>query len=102
MAKYRLTKESAEDLYEIWSYTVENWSEKQAEKYYSRLLAAFDKIAAKPLLYGKAYDIIYKGLRGEHVGHHIVSSLFEKGTGYLLYEYFTKRWTSRDIFNKRR
>ena len=84
MAKYRLTKEAAEDLYKIWSYTVENWSEKQAEKYYLRLLAAFDKIAAKPLLYGKAYDIIYKGLRGEYVGHHIVFYFMHQREGILI------------------
>ncbi|MBQ9878417.1 MAG: type II toxin-antitoxin system RelE/ParE family toxin [Bacteroidales bacterium] len=84
MVKYRFTKEAAEDIYRIWSYTVDTWSEKQAQKYYSRLLAAFDKIAAKPLSYGKAYDIVYPGLRGEHVGRHIVFYFKQESKGVLI------------------
>ena len=84
MAKYRLTKEAAEDIYKIWSYTVDTWSEKQAEKYYSRLLAAFDRIAARPLLCGKSYDIIFQGLRGEHEGRHIVFYYVEGSEGVLI------------------
>ena len=84
MAKYRLTKKAAEDLYKIWSYTVDTWSEKQAEKYYSRLLAAFERIAAKPLSCGKAYDILYQGLRGEHIGRHIVFYFVKDRDGVLI------------------
>lgn len=37
MAKYDISKQAAEDLYAIWSYTVDTWSESQADKYYSIL-----------------------------------------------------------------
>ncbi|MEI6021854.1 MAG: type II toxin-antitoxin system RelE/ParE family toxin, partial [Bacteroidota bacterium] len=34
MVKYHFTNKAIEDLTEIWQYTVEEWSEKQADKYY--------------------------------------------------------------------
>ena len=72
MAKYELTKEATEDLYRIWDYTVDTWSEQQADKYYSQLIASFRMIAEKPTETGKSYDVIYPGLKGERVGKHIV------------------------------
>jgi len=72
MAKYELTKEASEDLYRIWYYTVNTWSEHQADKYYSILIASFRIIAEKPKEIGKSYDVIYPGLKGERVGKHIV------------------------------
>ncbi|WP_417943207.1 type II toxin-antitoxin system RelE/ParE family toxin [Flavobacterium sp. RS13.1] len=38
MAKYYLTNKAVEDLSEIWDYTIEVWSEMQAENYYGLLL----------------------------------------------------------------
>ena len=37
MAKYDITKEATEDLFRIWEYTMETWSEEQADTYYSIL-----------------------------------------------------------------
>ena len=34
MAKINFTKKAKIDLEEIWEYTYETWSEKQADKYY--------------------------------------------------------------------
>ena len=48
MAKFELTKEAAEDLFKIWEYTVDTWSEQQADKYYAQLTLSFKKIAEKP------------------------------------------------------
>ena len=48
MARYDITKEATEDLYTIWEYTVDTWSENQADKYYAILEAAFDDIATSP------------------------------------------------------
>ena len=33
MTKYDITKEATEDLYRIWEYTVDTWSEEQAESF---------------------------------------------------------------------
>jgi len=38
MAKYRLSNKAVEDLANIWEYTYQTWSEKQADKYYRFLL----------------------------------------------------------------
>ena len=35
MAKYLITNKAVEDLSKIWEYTFDNWSEDQADKYYS-------------------------------------------------------------------
>lgn len=41
MAKYKLTNQAVEDLTNIWEYTFEKWSEKQAEIYYKMLVENF-------------------------------------------------------------
>lgn len=48
MAKYDISREAAEDLYNIWEYTVDTWSEDQADKYYAILDSAFAEIAKAP------------------------------------------------------
>ena len=39
MSKYKLTKRAVQDLKEIWNYTFDKWSEKQADKYFRELLS---------------------------------------------------------------
>jgi toxin ParE1/3/4 len=38
MAEYIISEKALEDLNNIWLYTVENWSVKQANKYYNLIL----------------------------------------------------------------
>ena len=45
MASYTLTNKAVFDLSAIWEYTVENWSEKQADKYYFMLLDTCQDLA---------------------------------------------------------
>ena len=45
MAKYELTKKATKDLGEIWNYTVDTWSENQADQYYFMLLDSCQDIA---------------------------------------------------------
>lgn len=71
MAKLELTKKAVEDLADIWNYTYENWSERQADKYYQLLVESFKEIADNPLI-GKNYSEIAERLRGFKVGRHIV------------------------------
>jgi toxin ParE1/3/4 len=71
MAKYGLTKKAVEDLSSIWKYTFNNWSEKQADIYYSLLIESFKEIADNPNI-GKNYSGIVKSLRGLKVGKHII------------------------------
>ena len=72
MAEYRLTRKALQDLDDIWYYTVDKWSEQQADSYYNMLTASCQKIATNPNLYGKRYDGIFDGLRGFKVGKHLL------------------------------
>ena len=71
MAKYRLTKKAIDDLNEIWNYTVDNWSERQADKYYNMLIDSCQNIADDPDL-GKSYEEITPELFGLKVNRHII------------------------------
>ncbi len=55
----------------IWNYTVEKWSEEQADKYYSLLLDSCKTIANNPEL-GKSYFEIETELFGLKTNRHII------------------------------
>lgn len=63
MAKLVLRQEAIDDLTDIWEYTIETWSENQADKYYETLKLACIEISNNPAL-GKEYVEILKGLLG--------------------------------------
>ncbi len=71
MAKYNLTKKAVEDLADIWNYTFEEWSEKQADTYYDILIANYKRIAENPSL-GKNYNGITENLFGLRTNRHII------------------------------
>ena len=71
MAKYELTNKAVEDLAGIWEYTIEKWSEQQADKYYNLLLDKFQDIANKPEL-GRNYEGITNDLFGLKTSRHII------------------------------
>ena len=71
MAKIILRQEAIDDLNNIWAYTFEEWSEKQADKYYATLEFACIQIGENPEL-GKEYDGISSNLLGLRTGKHII------------------------------
>lgn len=71
MAKVVLRQEAIDDLNDIWVYTFEEWSEKQADKYYSTLEFACMQIGKNPEI-GKEYNGINKNLLGLRTGKHII------------------------------
>jgi len=71
MAKYELTNKAVADLNGIWEYTLENWSENQADRYYDMLLDVCQDIANNPEL-GKKYDGIKPELFGLKANRHII------------------------------
>ncbi len=81
MAEYLLTPLAVDDLNEIWNYTVEKWSEEQADKYYGMLVDLFEKLAEEPDL-GRRYDLIRKGLMGMKAGRHVIFYQFRR-TGVI-------------------
>jgi toxin ParE1/3/4 len=71
MGSYYLTKRAVQDLAEIWNYTLEQWSEEQANKYYRMLLNRCDEICKSPDL-GKRYEEIADKLLGLSANRHII------------------------------
>ena len=70
-AKYFLTHKAVKDLSEIWEYTYQEWSEKQANKYYKLLIESCQEVASNPS-FGKLYESIWKDLLGFKSNHHII------------------------------
>ncbi len=71
MVKYELTNKAVADLNEIWEYTLENWSENQADRYYDMLLEICQDIADNPEL-GKNYEGIKSDLFGLKANRHVI------------------------------
>lgn len=71
MAKFRFTNKAVYDLTQIWNYTVDNWSEKQADKYYHLLIDNCSEVANNPEL-GKNYTGVTENLLGFKAGRYII------------------------------
>lgn len=71
MAKFRFTNKAVDDLSGIWNYTLETWSEKQADRYYEMLIGFCGDVANNPAI-GKTYEDISEGLYGFIAGRHIL------------------------------
>ena len=71
MANYILTNKAVDDLSDIWNYTYDVWSEKQADKYYNMLLEFWKELANKPSL-GKSYNEVGNDIFGFKASHHII------------------------------
>ena len=70
--KLRFTKKAISDLSEIWNYTFANWSEEQADIYYSALITCCRNLTQNSSIMGWSYDRILPGLRSIKCGHHII------------------------------
>jgi toxin ParE1/3/4 len=71
MAKVILRQEAIDDLNDIWDYTFEQWSENQADKYYSTVKFACKEIGINHKL-GREYVGVSKSLLGFKSGKHII------------------------------
>jgi toxin ParE1/3/4 len=71
MAKFSFSNRALDDLIEIWDYTIEKWSENQAEKYYHLILVSCKDLSNNPQL-GKSYDILSPNVLGSKCGEHII------------------------------
>ncbi len=71
MANVILRQEAIDDLNDIWVYTLKEWSEKQADKYYASIEFACTQIGKNPEI-GQEYVEISKDLLGLRTGKHII------------------------------
>ena len=72
MARFHLTNKAVEDLDSIWFYTIEKWSENQADKYYRTLSNEFQEIADTKRIIDREYIEIHPGLYGRHCQKHVI------------------------------
>lgn len=71
MADFRLSNKALGDLSDIWEYTLETWSEFQADKYYHLLLETCQDLA-NGTIKGKSYPEIDSTIIGFNTGKHII------------------------------
>jgi len=71
MAKYIFSEKAIRDLNGIWNYTVETWSEKQADEYYKKIIQQVLDISKNPDI-GRRYDEIDASLLGYRIEKHII------------------------------
>ena len=72
MADLFFSNKAIEDLTNIWNYTVETWSEVQADKYYALFVATCRQIADSFRPLDREYTEIMAELYGFRTGKHIV------------------------------
>ena len=68
---YKISKRALQDLDEIWHYTFNKWSAKQADNYYSILINEIELIA-QDLHSEKSRDNIKEGYRSSSVKSHVI------------------------------
>jgi toxin ParE1/3/4 len=66
-----LSKKAVEDLSEIWEYTIQIWSEAQADKYYFMLLGVCLDLANGKVS-ARKYPEIHSEILGTKAGQHII------------------------------
>lgn len=71
MANYILSTKALEDLSNIWNYTFDTWSEKQADKYYTILIETCQDLATAKAT-GKPYPEVDEKILGYRIGQHII------------------------------
>ena len=71
MHRYLLTQKAITDLTEIWNYTINTWSENQADKYYEEILNFCQKLADNPKV-GRNYSQLIPDLKGAKINRHII------------------------------
>ncbi len=80
--KYKLSKEAAKDLENIWLYTCETWSEEQADRYYNLLLDEIEYVAENPRS-GKDHSHIREGYFRTRVKSHYIFYRLVSGEGLV-------------------
>lgn len=69
--KYEISEKANEDINNIWLYTLENWSQEQADRYYNLILDEIEFIADN-FESGKSIEHLRKGYRCAKVKSHVI------------------------------
>ncbi|MBO5195027.1 MAG: type II toxin-antitoxin system RelE/ParE family toxin [Bacteroidales bacterium] len=95
MSELHFTNKAVGDLDDIWNYTVDEWSETQADLYYNMLIESCRKIACSRGTIGKIYDDILPGLYGYKSGRHIIFYKNTSGNDILIVRILHERMDIR-------
>jgi Plasmid stabilization system protein len=68
---YKISVEAKNDIERIWLYTFENWSLKQADRYFDLIMDEVEYIAENPSS-GKDYSDVRKGYLRSRVKSHFI------------------------------
>ena len=68
---YKISVEAKNDIEKIWLYTFENWSLKQADRYFDLIMDEVEYIAENPSS-GKDYSDVRKGYLRSRVKSHFI------------------------------
>ena len=99
MANYKFTNEAVEDLTNIWNYTFDKWSEKQADIYYEMLFKNCQYIADNPKI-GKPYEEIKKDIFGLKTNRHIIFYRIVNGNPIEITRILHERMDLKSRLNK--
>lgn len=68
---YKISKEAAKDLENIWLYTCEHWSVKQADRYFNLIMDEIEYLTKYPTS-GIDYGFVRKGYYRTKVKSHFI------------------------------
>jgi toxin ParE1/3/4 len=71
MFQIKFTNKAKTDLEEIWEYSFDTWSEKQADKYYLEIIDKCNELKFD-FEQGKDYSKIIINLKGVKINRHII------------------------------
>ena len=80
--KYKISEKAFEDIENIWFYTKETWSVKQADRYYNLIFNEIEYIVENPLS-GIDYGHIRKNYRRSKVKSHLIFYRYEEHKDYI-------------------
>ena len=70
-SSYIISQEAIDDITNIWIYTLNNWSAKQADRYHSIIINEIEYIS-RNFMIGKSFEHIKSGYRASKVKSHLI------------------------------
>lgn len=74
--KLRMSVAAVQDLEQIWIFTKQNWSERQADRYYNLITDEIAFLCSHPSS-GRSYETVRKGYRAAKVKSHLIFYRFD-------------------------
>ena len=74
--KLRMSVTAVQDLEQIWIFTKQHWSERQADRYYNLIIDEIAYLCSHPSS-GRSYETVRKGYRAAKVKSHLIFYRFD-------------------------